>query len=100
MKEFLAFRLDTEDQCLWRGKERVALTPKALSILCYWMERAGHLVTQSELLEALWPDTFVQPEVLKSHILDIRNALGDNAKHPQFIETLPKRGYQFIAPVR
>src|SRR5277367_6980606 len=97
MKEFPPFRLDTEDQCLWRGKERVALTPKAFSILCYLMERAGRLVTQGELLEALWPDTFVQPEVLKSHILDIRNALGDSAKNPSFIETQHWRGYRFIA---
>jgi DNA-binding winged helix-turn-helix (wHTH) protein len=62
--------------------------------------RAGRLVTQHELLEALWPDTFVQPEVLKSHILDVRGALGDNAKNPSFIETQPRRGYRFIATVR
>jgi TolB-like protein/Flp pilus assembly protein TadD len=99
MKEFPPFRLDTEGQCLWRGKERVALKPKAFSILCYLMERAGRLVTQNELLEALWPDTFVQPEVLKSHVMDVRNALGDDAKNPSFIETQHRRGYRFIAAV-
>jgi TolB-like protein len=100
MKEFPPFRLDAEEQCLWQGKERVTLTPKAFSVLSYLVERAGRLVTQHELLEALWPDTFVQPEVLKSHILDVRGALGDNAKNPSFIETQPRRGYRFIATVR
>jgi hypothetical protein len=66
--------------------------------LRYLVEHAGRLVTQNELLEALWPDTFVQPEVIKSHILDIRAALGDRPKNPLFIETLPRRGYRFIAP--
>src|SRR5262249_58238610 len=47
-----------------------------------------------------WPDTYVQPEVLRKYILEIRKVLGDQAAEPVFIETLPKRGYQFIAPVR
>jgi hypothetical protein len=51
------------------------------------------------MLEALWPETYVQPEVLKSHIRDIRGALGDDAKSPRFVETLPRRGYRFIAQV-
>ncbi len=104
MKEFPPFRLDTVNQCLWRHRdngndERINLTPKAFGVLRYLLERAGRLVTQNELLEALWPDTFVQPEVIKSHILDVRAALGDRPKNPQFIETLPRRGYRFIAPI-
>lgn len=100
MKEFPPFRLDAVNQCLWRDNQRIALTPKAFSVLQYLVEHAGRLVTQSELLDALWTETFVQPEVLKSHILDVRGALGDDAKHPSFIETLPRRGYRFIATVR
>jgi DNA-binding winged helix-turn-helix (wHTH) protein len=105
VKEFHSFRLDTVNQCLWRRRdagddERIRLTPKAFAVLRYLADHAGRLVTQDELLNALWPDTFVQPEVLKSHILDIRKALGDRPKNPQFVETLPRRGYQFIAPVR
>ncbi len=100
MKEFSPFRLDPVNQCLWRGKQRLLLKPKPFKILQYLVDRAGSLVTQTELLEALWPDTFVQPEVLKTHIVGIRYALGDNPKHPKFIETLPRRGYRFIAPVR
>src|SRR5438132_6768739 len=104
MKEFPPFRLDTVNQCLWRHSangddDRIRLTPKAFGVLRYLVEHAGRLVTQNELLEALWPDTFVQPEVIKSHILDIRTALGDRPKNPQFIETLPRRGYRFIASI-
>src|ERR1700722_889673 len=104
MKEFPPFRLDTSNQCLWRTdagiEERVRLTPKACAVLRYLVEHAARLVTQNELLEALWPDTFVQPEVLKSHILNVRNALGDDARNPSFIETQQRRGYRFIAAVQ
>src|SRR5271166_2472472 len=105
MKEFPPFRLDIGNQCLWRRKdsgdeERILVTPKAFGVLTYLVDRAGRLVTQDELLEAVWPDTFVQPEVLKYQIADVRSALGDSAKKPSFIETLPRRGYRFIASVR
>jgi len=105
MKEFYPFLLDTINECLWLQKvgeddEKIRLTPKGFAVLRYLVEHAGRLVTQSELLEAVWPETFVQPEVLKSQILDIRRALGDDPKHPQFIETLPRRGYQFIASIK
>ncbi len=100
MKEFPPFRLDAANECLWRGAERIALTPKAFSMLQYIVDRAGQLVTQKDLLDGLWDETFVQPEVLKSHIMDIRAALGDDAKSPLFIETQPRRGYRFIADVR
>jgi len=103
LKEFPPFQLDTVNECLWRrqddgGNKRIRLTPKAFAVLRYLVEHPGRLVTQNELLEAVWPNTFVQPEVLKSQILDIRHALGDDSKNPRFIETLPRRGYQFIAP--
>jgi predicted ATPase len=103
-KEFAPFRLDMINECLWchrddKDDERIRLTPKAYAVLRYLVEHAGRLVTQNEILEALWPDTFVQPEALKSQILDIRRALGDDPKHPRFIETMPRRGYQFIAAV-
>jgi DNA-binding winged helix-turn-helix (wHTH) protein len=105
MKEFPPFRLDPGNQCLWRrtevgDDERIRLTPKAFAVLQYLVEHAGRLVTHIELLEAVWPETYVQPEVLKSHIFDVRRALGDRAKQPRFIETLARRGYQFIAAVR
>jgi predicted ATPase len=101
MKDFPPFRLDTVNECLWRrnhgGEEQIRLTPKAFAVLRYLVGHAGRLVTQDELLNAVWPGSCVQPEVLKSQILDIRRCLGDNPKEPRFIETLPRRGYQFIA---
>src|SRR6266568_9003672 len=103
MREFPPFRLDTVNQCLWRGdgltEERLLLAPKAYAVLRYLVEHPGRLVTQDELFEALWPKTYVQPEVLKSHIAAIRAVLGDDARKPIFIETLSRRGYRFIAPV-
>jgi DNA-binding winged helix-turn-helix (wHTH) protein len=99
MKEFPPFRVDLRNQCLWRGSERITLTPKAFAVLLLLVEHAGRLVTHDQLLDAIWPDASVQPEVLKSHILTIRHSLGDSAKNPSFIETLPRRGYRFIAPV-
>jgi DNA-binding winged helix-turn-helix (wHTH) protein/tetratricopeptide (TPR) repeat protein len=104
MKEFPPFRFDTANQCLWRSHgtgedERILLAPKAFGVLQYLVEHANRLVTHSELIEALWPDSFVQPAVLSSHIRDVRSALGDNPKNPRFIETLARRGYRFIAAV-
>src|SRR5262249_14729294 len=99
MRSFEPFRLDVANQCLWRGDTRVPLMPKPFAVLQYLVEHPGHLVTHEQLLEAIWPDTYVQPEVLRRYILEIRRALGDSADTPQFVQTLPKRGYQFIAPV-
>lgn len=104
MKEFYPFRLDIGNQCLWRRSdhgddERILLKPKAFAILQYLVDHAGRLVTQGELLAAVWPDTWVQRDVLKRHIVDIRNLLGDDSRRPAYIETRPWRGYQFIAAV-
>ena len=103
-RKFPPFELDSVNQCLWRHGgsqevERILLTPKAFAVLSCLVEHSGRLVTQDELLEAVWPDTFVQPEVLKYQIADVRSALGDHPKNPVFIETLPRRGYRFIASV-
>jgi DNA-binding response OmpR family regulator len=104
-KDFPPFRLDMVNQCLWRlgdagEDERLVLKPKAFAILRYLVEHAGRLVTQDELLDAVWPDTHVNPEVLKRHIFDIRGLLGDDPRNPTYIETLARRGYQFIAAIR
>ena len=98
-KVFAPFRLDPINQCLWRNGERIELAPKAFAVLSYLVDHPGRLVTQNELLEALWPETYVQPEILRTYILDLRKALGDQARDPQFIRTFPKRGYQFLASV-
>ena len=99
MKSFESFRLDATNQCLWRGEERVRIAPKAFDVLRYLVENPERLVTQDELLEAVWPETYVNPEILRKYILDIRKILGDRPDKPVFIETVTKRGYRFIAAV-
>lgn len=99
MKQFHSFRLDVVNHCLWNGEDRVSLTPKAFDVLRYLVEHADRLVTQDEILEALWPETYVNPEVIKKYVLEIRKALGDRHDKPEFIETFPRRGYQFVAAV-
>ena len=99
MKSFRSFRLDTANQCLWHGQDRAPIPPKAYDVLRYLVENPGRLVTQDELLEKLWPEIYVNPEVVRKYILDIRKILGDRPDKPEFIETVTKRGYRFIAPV-
>lgn len=104
MRAFGSFRLDSLNHVLLRVTEQgdtqpVTMTAKAFDLLRYFVEHPGRLVSHEELLEALWNDVAVQPEVLKSHVLAIRTALQDNAHHPRFIETHRGRGYRFIAPV-
>jgi DNA-binding winged helix-turn-helix (wHTH) protein/tetratricopeptide (TPR) repeat protein len=99
MKLFHSFRLDTVNHSLWREQERVPVTPKAFDVLRYFVEHAGRLVTQDELLEALWPETYVNPELIKKYIKEIRKTLGDSPESSAFIKTFPKRGYEFVAPV-
>src|SRR5215469_9172246 len=95
---FGPFRLDTVNHCLWRARERAPLTPKAFDVLRYLVEHADRLVRQEELLEALWPETYVNPEGIRKYILEIRKVLGDRSGRPVFVATFPKRGYQFVAP--
>src|SRR5258705_3104502 len=99
VKVFQPFRIDTVNHCLWRAEERVRLTPRAFDVLRYLVEHAERLVTQDEILEALWPETYVNREVIKQYIRGIRKATGHAPEKPAYIETFPRRGYQFIAPV-
>jgi len=102
MPLFPPFRLDKINQVVWRQTagtpdEQVVLNPKAFALLQYLIENSGRLVTHDELLDALWPDVHVQPEVIKGHILAIRTALGDTPQESRFIETVRRKGYRFVA---
>ena len=99
MKRFAGFSLDISNQCLWQNGSQIALAPKPFAVLRYLTENPGRLITHDELLDALWPDTFVQPQVLRTYVLELRKLLGDDARQPRFIQSLPKRGYCFVAPV-
>ena len=96
---FGPFRFDEINECLWRGSHAVPLRPKAFAVLKYLIEHPGTLVTKQQLLNDFWSDTYVGDSVLKDCIRQLRLALDDNAKSPQFIETFHRRGYRFIAPL-
>jgi TolB-like protein/Tfp pilus assembly protein PilF len=94
---FGPFRLDGADARLWRGNEIISLRPKAFAVLEYLSSRPGQLVTKDELLETVWPGTCVTDTVLKVCIREIRDALGDDAAIPKFVQTAHRRGYRFLA---
>jgi predicted ATPase len=99
MRQFGTFRLDLRNECVWHGDEQLTLTPRPFAVLRYLVENPNRLVTHDEMLEALWPETYVQPQVLRTYILELRKLLGDDPHDPQYIATIPKRGYRFLAPV-
>src|ERR1700689_4495502 len=99
MKQFACFQLDTQNECLWQNGVRIALTPKPVAVLRYLVENPQRLVTYDELLEKLWPETYVQPQVLRTYVLELRKVRGDSIESPRFIRTVPGRGYWFLAQV-
>src|SRR6185437_10440086 len=99
--EFGPFRLDCAEQRLLRHNQPVALTPRALNLLKVLVQHAGHLVTKEDLLRTLWPESFVEEANLSVNVSAVRRAIGDGQTgQAQYIETVPKLGYRFIAPVR
>ena len=98
--EFGGFQLDADERVLRRAGQPVQLTPKALDTLLVLVERRGHLVAKDELMERLWPDSFVEEGNLAFNISVLRKALAAGGGETQFIETVPKRGYRFAAEVR
>jgi predicted ATPase/DNA-binding winged helix-turn-helix (wHTH) protein len=96
---FEPFSLDLANQCLWRGSQAIKLRPKAFAVLDYLVGRPGRLVTKEELLNSIWPETFVGEAVLKVTIRQLREALEDDPKFPRFIETAHRRGYRFIGQI-
>jgi serine/threonine-protein kinase len=98
--EFGPFRLDPAERLLLRGGQPVALTPKAFDLLVHLVERPGRLVEKQALMAALWPDAVVEEANLAYNVSALRKALGDGQEGEQFIQTVPTRGYRFVAPVR
>lgn len=94
---FGPFRLDPAKSLLWRDGALVALPPKAIDLLLALVEQAGEVVGKQELLDRVWPDTFVEEANLSVNVATIRKALGDETP---YIDTVARRGYRFVAPVR
>lgn len=95
---FFEFELDESNACLVRNGEAVAVAPTPFTLLCVLARQPGSLVTKDALLDAVWGHRFVSDSVLKTAISDLRKVLGDDPRHPRFIETVSRRGYRFIAP--
>jgi Tol biopolymer transport system component/DNA-binding winged helix-turn-helix (wHTH) protein len=97
--EFGPFRLHVAERLLLRDGEIVALTPKAFDLLLALVEHHGQLLEKGELMKAVWPDTFVEEGNLSWHVSHLRKALGDGENGRHYIDTVPKRGYRFVAGV-
>jgi DNA-binding winged helix-turn-helix (wHTH) protein/tetratricopeptide (TPR) repeat protein len=95
---FGGFRLDVGEGALYHGAERVVLTPKAIDTLIVLVERHGRLVTKDELFRRVWPNAFVEENNLAQNVSQLRRALGEGGSGDA-IETVPKRGYRFVARV-
>ena len=98
--EFGDFRLDPSAKVLFCDNKPVALTPKVFETLQVFVEHAGRLLEKDELMQKIWQDRFVGESNLKFNIKMLRRALKDDAHEPRFIETIPRRGYRFIAEVK
>jgi adenylate cyclase len=98
--EFGPFRIDASERRLLRGGEVVQLTPKVFDVLMALVQNSGHLLSKDELIEMVWPNTAVEEGNLARNISTLRSALGERPRESQFIETIPWRGYRFIASVR
>ncbi|MEZ5293752.1 MAG: winged helix-turn-helix domain-containing protein [Vicinamibacterales bacterium] len=96
---FADVELDVDRFAVTRAGERRALEPKALEVLRVLVERPGRLVTRDELLDGVWPGVAVTPNALTRVVAQLRRELGDDAGDAKYIETVPTRGYRFIAPV-
>ena len=97
--EFGPFRLDVERHRLTRNHVLVPLTPKALEFLHALVQNAGRLVEKDELMQKVWPDTFVEESNLSVHVFALRKALGETSEGQSNIETIPRQGYRFTAEV-
>jgi TolB-like protein/DNA-binding winged helix-turn-helix (wHTH) protein len=98
--EFGAFRLDAADGRLLRDGQAVPLAPKAFEALVALVESDGRTLSRDDLINRLWPESFVEEGNLKVTIFKLRKALGEHDGQEQYIETIPRRGYRFIVPVR
>ena len=98
-REFGPFRLDMAEHVLLRSGEVVPLAPKAFELLVALVENRGHVISKDELIKQVWPDSFVEEANLSHHVFVLRKALGDDRSGAKYIETIPRRGYRFVASV-
>jgi len=97
---FDGFRVDALERILFKENREVSLTPKVFDTLLVLLENSSHVLTKKELMEKVWPDSFVEENNLAQNISILRKALGEGKEGDQYIQTVPKRGYRFVADVR
>src|SRR5215471_19935677 len=96
---FGEYRLDTAERLLLRAGEPVPLAPKAFDMLVVLVKHSGHLLSKDQLMQEVWPDTFVEEVNLSVNISALRKVLGQGESGGNFIDTVARRGYRFTAPV-
>ena len=97
---FDGFRVDASERILFKGDREVALTPKVFDTLLVLLENCGHVLTKKELMQRVWPDSFVEENNLAQNISILRKALGESKQGEHYIQTVPRRGYRFVANVK
>src|SRR5438552_7288390 len=98
--EFGKYRLDPSQELLLEGTRKIPLTPKAYQTLLALVENRGRTLGKDELLQKVWPDAFVEEATLAQNVFTLRKQLRDDRETAVYIETVPKRGYRFVAEVR
>jgi len=98
--EFGPFRLIPTERQLLRDDQAVPLAPKTFDLLVVLVESSGHLIKKDELLKRIWPDSFVEEANLSVNMSALRRALGEGPEDHQYVETVPRHGYRFVADVR
>ncbi|HKP13910.1 MAG TPA: transcriptional regulator, partial [Blastocatellia bacterium] len=98
--EFGPYRVDAADRLLLKEGKVVPLPPKVFDILLTFVERSGRVLDKDELMQEVWPDTFVEEGNLARNVSTLRRALGESEDGRQYIETIPRRGYRFVAKVK
>ncbi len=98
--EFGPFRMDSRERRLLRNGEVVPLTPKVFDVLLALVHNSGHILSKDEVMKLVWPNTAVEEGNIARNISTLRNALGERPREPQYIETVPWRGYRFVASVK
>jgi DNA-binding winged helix-turn-helix (wHTH) protein len=96
---FGEFTLDADQKVLLCEGKPLLLAPKVLETLLTLVQNGGRIIEKEALMTRLWPDTFVEESNLTYTIVQLRKTLGDDARQPRYIETIPKRGYRFIVDV-
>ncbi|HEV8487024.1 MAG TPA: winged helix-turn-helix domain-containing protein [Blastocatellia bacterium] len=98
--DFGPFRVDASERLLLRNGAPIPLTPKVFDLLLLLMRNLGNVLSKDEIMSKLWPDTIVEENNLTVNMSALRKALNDDSSQPQYIETIPRRGYRFVAEVR